>query len=88
MKPSVSYYPETNSMWLVFSETPSVESEEIAEDIVVAFGPAGEVVAIEFIGGVRELFAELLSSPLGESEEATKAHPAKGRKRANPRYAS
>ena len=80
MKPSASYYPETNSMWLVFSETPSVESQEIADDIVVAYGPADEIVAIEFVGGVRELFAELLRSPRGESEAATKTRPARERK--------
>jgi uncharacterized protein YuzE len=43
----ISYYPETDTFYIELKELPSVESEEIAEGIVVDYAENGEVVGIE-----------------------------------------
>ena len=62
MKPYAHYDTETDSLGIFLSETKSVEAEEVADDVIVSFGPSNEIVGIEFIGQVRELFKELLAS--------------------------
>ena len=59
-KPEVHYYPETDTMWVVLSDRPSVESAEVAENVIVALSEDGEPVAIEFLGPVSEIFADLI----------------------------
>ena len=43
----VFYYPETDTLYIEFKDTPSVESEEIADGIVVDYDESGEVIGIE-----------------------------------------
>jgi uncharacterized protein YuzE len=41
------YYPETDSLYIDLSDTPSVESEEVAEGVVLDFDGGGHVVGID-----------------------------------------
>jgi len=43
----LSYHPDTDSLYIAFSETPSVDSDEIAQDVVVDFAEDGRIVGIE-----------------------------------------
>ncbi|MEO2083642.1 MAG: DUF2283 domain-containing protein [Desulfurobacteriaceae bacterium] len=43
----ISCYPETDTFYIELKEVPSVESEEIAEGIVVDYDENGEIVGIE-----------------------------------------
>lgn len=43
----ISYFPETDTLYISFSETPSVDSDEIAPDVVVDFAEDGRIVGIE-----------------------------------------
>jgi uncharacterized protein YuzE len=43
----LSYYPETDSLYIDLSETPSVESREISEGVVLDYDAAGNVVGID-----------------------------------------
>ncbi len=65
------YHPDTDSMMIHLSDEPSVESEEIAEDVVLAYDKSNQVVAIEIVSGARELFAELIDKKPVAAEAAT-----------------
>ncbi len=41
------YYPETDTLYIELKETPSVESEEIADGVVLDYDNSGEIVGIE-----------------------------------------
>ena len=41
------YYPETDTLYIELKETPSVESEEVSDGVVVDYDKNGEVVGIE-----------------------------------------
>jgi uncharacterized protein YuzE len=43
----VLYYPDTDTFYIELKEVPSVESEEIADGVVVDYDENGEVVGIE-----------------------------------------
>jgi len=43
----ISYHQETDSLYIHFSETPSVDSEEVAPNVVVDFGADGAIVGLE-----------------------------------------
>jgi uncharacterized protein YuzE len=43
----LSYYPDTDSLYIDLSETPSVESREISEGVVLDYDEAGNVVGID-----------------------------------------
>ena len=43
----VKYYPETDTLYIEIKETPSIESEEISNGIVVDYDELGEIVGIE-----------------------------------------
>ncbi len=53
----VKYYPETDTLYVELKETPSVESEEIAEGIVIDYDGSEEIVGIEIerISGKRSI---------------------------------
>ncbi len=46
----LKYYPETDTLYVELKGTPSTESEEIAEGIVVDYDESGEIVGIEVEG--------------------------------------
>ncbi len=41
------YYPETDILYIELEETPSVESEEIADGVVLDYDNSDEIVGIE-----------------------------------------
>ena len=43
----LSYYPDTDSLSIDLSETPSVESREISEGVVLDYDEAGNIVGID-----------------------------------------
>ena len=43
----ISYYSETDTFYIELKEVPSVESEELAEGIVVDYDENGEIIGIE-----------------------------------------
>jgi uncharacterized protein YuzE len=43
----LSYYPDTDSLYIDLLETPSVESREISEGVVLDYDAAGHVVGID-----------------------------------------
>ena len=53
------YYPETDTFYIEIKDVPSVESEEIAEGIVVDYGETGEIIGIEIEGVSRRRDVEI-----------------------------
>jgi uncharacterized protein YuzE len=43
----LSYYPETDSLYIDLSERPSVESREISEGVVLDYDETGSLVGID-----------------------------------------
>jgi len=43
----ISYYSETDTFYIELKEVPSIESEELAEGIVVDYDENGEIIGIE-----------------------------------------
>ena len=43
----IQYFPETDTLSIRLNDSPSVESEEIAPDVVVDFDAAGGVVSLD-----------------------------------------
>ena len=41
------YYPETDSLYIDLSSSPSVDSQEIAENLVVDYGRDGRIVGLD-----------------------------------------
>ncbi|MBM2810349.1 MAG: hypothetical protein HW416_1108 [Chloroflexi bacterium] len=41
------YYPETDSLYIDLSDQPSVDSREVAPDVVADFDAAGHLVGID-----------------------------------------
>jgi uncharacterized protein YuzE len=64
-------------MMIHLADGPSVESEKVAEYIVLAFDKDNRVVAIEFVGGVQELFPEPISQSPALAGSKTVSSPAK-----------
>jgi uncharacterized protein YuzE len=43
----ISYHQDTDSLYIHFSDSPSVDSEEVAPNVVVDFGADGAIVGLE-----------------------------------------
>ena len=43
----ISYYPDTDSLYIDLSEQPSVESREISEGVVLDYDAQGRLVGID-----------------------------------------
>jgi uncharacterized protein YuzE len=43
----LSYFPDTDSLYIDLSEEPSVESREISEGVVLDYNAAGQLVGID-----------------------------------------
>jgi uncharacterized protein YuzE len=41
------YYPETDTFYIELKEVPSIESEEVADGVVVDYDQNGEIIGIE-----------------------------------------
>ena len=49
------YYPETDSLYIDLSEKSSVDSEEIAEGIVIDYDENGNIVGIDIDNASKKL---------------------------------
>ena len=63
----ISYHEETDSLYIHFSETPSVDSEEVAPNVVVDFGADGAIVGLEVdqASAVMDLTKIVTTIPVG-----------------------
>ncbi len=63
--PEVKFWhdPETDIFYLSFSDLPAVDSEEVAENIRIEYGPEGEIVGVE-IHRLSQLLARSLMQHL------------------------
>lgn len=50
----VSYYPDTDSAYISLSDSPGVDSEEVAPQTVLDLDARGNVVGIEIYGDAAE----------------------------------
>jgi uncharacterized protein YuzE len=51
----LTYFPETDTLYIALREDPSVESEQIREGLVLDYGIAGDIVGIEIEGASRSV---------------------------------
>jgi uncharacterized protein YuzE len=51
----LSYYPDTDSLYIDLSERPSVESREISEGIVLDYDTEGNLVGIDIDNASRKV---------------------------------
>ena len=49
------YDSQADTFYLRFSDTPIIESEEVADDVVFDFDADGRIVAIEFLHASQRL---------------------------------
>ena len=66
----LNYHPDTDSLYIEFSERPSVDSREISEGVVVDYDADGRVVGIDIdnAGNKLDLGRVLISKMPGEVE--------------------
>ncbi|MEC4984807.1 MAG: DUF2283 domain-containing protein [Oscillatoria sp. PMC 1068.18] len=51
----INYYPETDSLYLELSDKSSVDSQEIADEVVVDFDINGNIVGIDLDKAAHKL---------------------------------
>ena len=56
----LNYYPETDSLYINLSEQPSVESQEISEDILLDYDAEGQLVRIDIDNASNKIDMEKL----------------------------
>ena len=66
----LNYHPDTDSLYIEFSERPSVDSREISEGVVVDYDADGRVVGIDIdnAGNKLDLGRALISKMPGAVE--------------------
>lgn len=74
----LSYDKETDSLYIHLSETPSVDSDEVAEGVVLDFDSLGVLVGIDvqhasLLADMRSV--SLWQLPLSELSAASTPHP-------------
>jgi uncharacterized protein YuzE len=52
-----TYDSEADALYVRFAETPIVESEEVADGVVLDFDSEGKIVAIEFLDASKHVAA-------------------------------
>ena len=61
----LDYYPDTDSLYIDLSSTPSVESQEVSEGVVLDYDAEGNLVGIDIDHASRKLnLRELVTSHL------------------------
>ena len=51
----LTYFPDTDTLYIALREESSVESDEIREGLVLDYGQAGNIVGIEIEGASRSV---------------------------------
>jgi uncharacterized protein YuzE len=57
----ISYYPDTDSLYIDLSEQPSAESREISEGIVLDYDAEGRLVGIDIDNASRKVELKTLT---------------------------
>ena len=70
----ISYYPDTDSLYIDLSEQPSAESREISEGVVLDYDAQGRLVGIDIDNASKKVELEKLTlNKLPASEQITAA---------------
>lgn len=56
----ISYYPDTDSLYIELSEQPSTASQEISEGVVLDYGSEGRLVGIDIDNASNKVELEKL----------------------------
>jgi uncharacterized protein YuzE len=70
----INYHPETDSLYIDFSSTPSVESEEVREGVVLDFDKDGNITGVDIQHASKKLdlsFMEMNAIPIGRTRLAS-----------------
>jgi len=66
----ISYYPDTDSLYIDLSEQPSAESREISEGVVLDYDAQGRLVGIDIDNASKKVeLKKLTLSKLPASEQ-------------------
>jgi uncharacterized protein YuzE len=66
----ISYYPDTDSLYIDLTEQPSVESREISEGVVLDYDAQGRLVGIDIDNASKKVeLNKLILSKLPASEQ-------------------
>lgn len=66
----ISYYPDTDSLYIDLSEQPSAESREISEGVVLDYDAQGRLVGIDIDNASKKVeLKKLILSRLPASEQ-------------------
>jgi uncharacterized protein YuzE len=57
----ISYYPDTDSLYIDLSEQPSVESRELSEGIVLDYDAEGRLVGIDIDNASKKVELKTLT---------------------------
>lgn len=57
----ISYYPDTDSLYIDLSEQPSAESREVSEGIVLDYGADGRLVGIDIDNASKKVNLKTLA---------------------------
>ncbi len=67
----LSYYPDTDSLYIDLSLTPSVESREVSEGVVLDYDVQGNLVGIDIDNASHKLdLTEVVTSHIPHSASA------------------
>ncbi len=67
---NISYYPDTDSLYIDLSEQPSAESREISEGVVLDYDAQGRLVGIDIDNASKKIeLNKLTLSKLPASEK-------------------
>ena len=70
----INYYSETDSLYIDFSSTPSTESEEVREGVVLDFDQNGNITGVDIQNASKKLdlsFLEMTAIPIQKTRMAS-----------------
>lgn len=70
----INYHPETDSLYIDFRDTPSVESEEVRDGVVLDFDEKGNITGIDIQNASKNLdlsFMEMNAVPIDRTRLAS-----------------
>ena len=70
----INYHPETDSLYIDFSEKPSVDSEEVRDGVVLDFDEEGNITGVDIQHASKKLdlsFLEMTAIPLDKTRLAS-----------------
>lgn len=70
----INYHSENDSLYIDFSDSPSVESEEVREGVVLDFDEDGYITGVDIQHASKKLdlsFMEMNAVPIGKTRLAS-----------------